>query len=217
MPSMCAYDVNSILCSNSIARKQEGYSAAAITRELQKTFGTLSYKRVLTIIKAYKQQKAGNIVRPYSRRKFTASEVYEIKTFMSNAFRTDNSITARRMIKMIQESLAFQVKPTMLKVFRKELRLLCKSTKSGHLIRSGNKEKRLQFCNRMLELKLLEGDQLPSTHSMFTYGQGYHVEEDRFVCGTAKRVYSLFIIHLDLYTANFSSGSNGFRTLIAVY
>uniref|UniRef100_A0A1I7XBH2 DDE_3 domain-containing protein n=1 Tax=Heterorhabditis bacteriophora TaxID=37862 RepID=A0A1I7XBH2_HETBA len=41
----------------------------------------------------------------------------------------------------------------MLNVFGKELGLVCKSTKSGHLIRSGNKEKRLQFCNSMLELK----------------------------------------------------------------
>uniref|UniRef100_A0A1I7X0I0 HTH_48 domain-containing protein n=1 Tax=Heterorhabditis bacteriophora TaxID=37862 RepID=A0A1I7X0I0_HETBA len=146
MPSMCAYDVNSILCSNSIARKQEGYSAAAITRELQKTFGTLSYKRVLTIIKAYKQQKA---------------EYY--------------SLNASKVLELFKRIGCFT------------------------------------------QIQLLEGDQLPSTHSMFTYGQGYHVEEDRFVCGTAKRVYSLFIIHLDLYTANFSSGSNGFRTLIAVY
>uniref|UniRef100_A0A1I7WIP3 Integrase catalytic region n=1 Tax=Heterorhabditis bacteriophora TaxID=37862 RepID=A0A1I7WIP3_HETBA len=107
MPPISAYDVNSILCLNIIARKLEGYSAVAITRELQKTLGTLSYKRVLTIIEAYKQQKAGNILRPYSRRKFIASEIYEIKTFMSNAYRTDNSITARRMIKMIQKRFGF--------------------------------------------------------------------------------------------------------------
>uniref|UniRef100_A0A1I7XB00 Transposase n=1 Tax=Heterorhabditis bacteriophora TaxID=37862 RepID=A0A1I7XB00_HETBA len=80
MPPISAYDINSILCLNIIARKLERYSAAAITRELQKTFGTISYKHVLTIIEAYKQQKAGNILRPYSRRKFIASEVYEVKT-----------------------------------------------------------------------------------------------------------------------------------------
>uniref|UniRef100_A0A1I7XCY2 Transposase n=1 Tax=Heterorhabditis bacteriophora TaxID=37862 RepID=A0A1I7XCY2_HETBA len=165
MPPISAYDINSILYLNIIARKLERYSAAAIIRELQKTFGTLSYKRVLTIIEAYKQQKAGNVLRSYSRIKFIASEIYEIKTLMSNAYRTDNSITARRMIKMIQESL---------ELFK---RIGC-----------------------FTQIQLLEGDQLPSTRSIFTYGQGYHVEEQhRFVCGMAERVYSLFIIHLDLY------------------
>uniref|UniRef100_A0A1I7W625 Transmembrane protein n=1 Tax=Heterorhabditis bacteriophora TaxID=37862 RepID=A0A1I7W625_HETBA len=41
---------------------------------------------------------------------------------------------------MIKETLCYDVKRTMVNEFRKQLRFVCKSTKSGQLIRSANKE-----------------------------------------------------------------------------
>uniref|UniRef100_A0A1I7WE97 DDE_3 domain-containing protein n=1 Tax=Heterorhabditis bacteriophora TaxID=37862 RepID=A0A1I7WE97_HETBA len=182
------YGMDSIISSTIIVRKLQGYSAAAITREIQKTHTNITYKTVLNFIRAHKQQRAG-ISQPFRGRKFVASEVEEIKSFISNIYATNNEVTSTTLMKMIKETLGYDVKRTMLKKFRKQLGFVCKSTKSGHLIRSVNQEKRLEFCTHMLDIKVC-----------ITVENTNIIEEERFrslsptVCSRTKAQYNWILI-----------------------
>uniref|UniRef100_A0A1I7X8Z6 DDE_3 domain-containing protein n=1 Tax=Heterorhabditis bacteriophora TaxID=37862 RepID=A0A1I7X8Z6_HETBA len=124
--------MDSIISSTIIVRKLQGYSTAAITREIQRTHSNITYRRVLNFIRAHKRQRA-RVSQPFRGRKFVASEVEEIKSLISYIYATNNEVTSMKLIKM--------------------LGFVCKITKSDHLIRSVNKEKRLKFYTHMLDIK----------------------------------------------------------------
>uniref|UniRef100_A0A1I7WLE8 DDE_3 domain-containing protein n=1 Tax=Heterorhabditis bacteriophora TaxID=37862 RepID=A0A1I7WLE8_HETBA len=77
----------------------------------------------------------------------------KIRNFIRDAYSINNALTASALCKKIENELGYEVKLTMLKKFRQELGFVWKSTKCGHLIRPANKEKQLQFCTRILEIK----------------------------------------------------------------
>ncbi|KHJ95407.1 hypothetical protein OESDEN_04647 [Oesophagostomum dentatum] len=123
--------------------------SAAIHRELMELDNRITYKQVKAFLDRFYGGTLGLRRKQYRLRKL-APHIEIIKKLMEHSYRRDSSTTIRQIIEKLR-SVKINVGATQLKFIRKELGFRRASIKYCYLIREQNKQKRLEFCEEMLE------------------------------------------------------------------
>ena len=128
---------------------REGKSFAAIHRELLKMNSEITLYQVRKFFQESHSRKIPRKPKTCHRRSLT-HQIGTIKRVIADTYRADSSAT----VKFTLQRLSLRnvsVSASHLRTIRKEMGLRRNSTKYCHMIRDVNKEKRVEFCTRMLE------------------------------------------------------------------
>ena len=134
-----------------VALRRHGYSVRAIKQRLLEEHISVSIVAIYSLLR--KNQLLNKIVdRP---RRFVAKKLDEEKLrFIDDALASNDELTASRLLILLQEKwLDLRVSLSTIKRARKDLGWVKSKPKYCQLIRTANKEKRLEWCQRMLECK----------------------------------------------------------------
>ncbi|KHJ84368.1 hypothetical protein OESDEN_15921 [Oesophagostomum dentatum] len=128
---------------------REGKSFAAIHKELLKLNSEITYYQV----RKFFQESHSRKVPPKPKichRRSLALQIGTIESILRDTYRADSSATVNFTLQRLSLRNV-SVSPSHLRTIRRNIGLRRNSTKYCHMIRDVNKEKRVEFCMRMIE------------------------------------------------------------------
>ncbi|PIO59665.1 hypothetical protein TELCIR_18868 [Teladorsagia circumcincta] len=126
-----------------------GMSISRIHRRLQSMDPSVTYYKVQKFLKDHYACQSPRKRTPYPTRKF-CSDFPVIRRILEDCYSADSSVTIAVILKRLKER-NIVISPSQVRRLREKLGYRKAPTKYCHIIRDTNKEKRLQFCTRMIE------------------------------------------------------------------
>lgn len=122
-----------------------------ILSSLSQCYSGLIYFRVIDVINRFLRLNSSTPRRrPVFRScKFHQYHILRIQNCIRRQIVQNNEVNTTR--DAVLSELGFDVKPTMMKRLRRSMGYESRSSRSGHMIRKVNKEKRLLFCKSSVE------------------------------------------------------------------
>ncbi|VDM81260.1 unnamed protein product [Strongylus vulgaris] len=130
---------------------KEGKSISSIHRELQKLNSDVTYYQVRKFLQECHSRNLPARRKTYHPRSL-APYLSTIKEIIADTYKADSSATIAFILGRLRERNIF-VSASQVRDIRKMLGFVRATTKYCHMIRDVNKEKRIDFCTRMIDSK----------------------------------------------------------------